>query len=138
MAPRKKAPPAFRFPPVKQAEFLGHLRAGMRRGAAADTLKLERLKVREFIAAHPEFLVLVEDAELDANEHVEEALYQAAISGSVPAAKTWLELKGVQFPEHRGRPANPLPEIPPDPFADLGNVEALDPRRRRKQMEDQQ
>ena len=67
----------------------------MQRGAAAEALDLARQKVREYIATHPAFEAEVEGAELDATEHVQEALYQAAVNGSVSAARTWLELKGM-------------------------------------------
>jgi hypothetical protein len=121
------------FTKVKQGQFLEHIRAGMRRGAAADELSLARIKVREYIANHKDFERLVLDAEVDATEHVEEALYQAAVSGSVAAAKTWLEMHPRQHANQPvGRPATPLPPSSSDPFADLDNVAALDPRRRAK------
>jgi hypothetical protein len=76
------------------------------------------------------------DAEVDATEHVREALYQAAVSGSVAAAKIWLELHGQGLPVS---PAAPLPAStkgrqnqPEDPFSDVDNVTVMDPRRRRK------
>jgi len=75
----------------QQEEFLEHMRSGMRRGAAAEVMELTRIDVQSFIRATPEFERLVIDAEELATEHVEEALYQAAVSGSVPAAKLWLE-----------------------------------------------
>ena len=77
----------------QQDEFIDHMRSGMRRGAAAELMELTRLEVVDFIAANPTFERKVCDAEEMATEHVEEALYQAAVSGSVPAAKLWLELK---------------------------------------------
>jgi hypothetical protein len=75
----------------EQAEFLEHMRSGMRRGAAAEAMGYTRLDVIAFIRPHPDFESAVIDAEELATEHVEEALYQAAVSGSVPAAKLWLE-----------------------------------------------
>lgn len=74
-------------------DFLEHMRAGMRRGAAAELLGLTRMGVLDYIASNDDFRLAVEDAEGMATEHIEEALYQAAVSGSVPAAKIWLELK---------------------------------------------
>lgn len=47
----------------------------------------------DHIALHDDFEAKVIDAEAEATEHVEEALYQAAISGNVAAAKIWLDYK---------------------------------------------
>jgi hypothetical protein len=135
----KASPLTFTKP--KQELFLQQLRAGMRRGAASDVVFGEdanqRRFVRTYIAEHPTFEKKVWDAEVEATEHVEEALYQAAVTGHVAAAKAWIELQG------RGRKAA-LPEAPPEAperptevpgtpdYADLDNVQALDPRRRRE------
>lgn len=119
------------FTRVKQEAFLEHLRAGMRRGAAADELGLARIRVREYIANHKDFERLVRDAEVDATEHVEEALYQAAVSGSVAAAAKWLEM----HPRQGTVTITSSGQAPPpssDPFADLDNVTSLDPRKRHR------
>ena len=127
------------FTGAKQEEFLDLLRRGQRRGAAIDEVfahlppdKGRRRKMRDFIDGNLEFLAAVEDAELDALEDVEEALYQAAISGSVAAAVKWLEMKGATFQEHRGRP--PVPQSAPsgDEGDPLYNVRTLDPRQRQR------
>jgi hypothetical protein len=110
----------------------------MRRGAAADVTfgrddPNRRRQVREYIAEHAEFEKLVLDAETEALEHVEDALYQAATSGNVPAARAWIELT-------RGPPAereDQQPDRPAgadDPFGDL-TVVPLDPRERKRQRE---
>jgi hypothetical protein len=120
------------FTKARRQEFLEHIRAGMQRGAAADALDLSRILVREYILSNKPFERLVLDAEVDATEHVQEALYQAAVSGSVAAAKTWLELHGHTNPV---APRAHVPDLPPassEPFADLDNVSAIDPRRRKK------
>jgi hypothetical protein len=123
------------FQTEEQTLYLEHIRNGMQRGAAAEALGLDRRKVREYISTHSSFLEDVEAAELDAIEHVQEALYQAAINGSVSAARTWLELKGMA-PEGGAAapraPTAPRPSGGGDPFADLDNVEPLDPRRRQR------
>lgn len=82
-----------RFTKAKQEVFLHHMRNGMRRGAAAEALDLTRKEVLDYIADHEEFEAQVLDAEGEATEHVEEALYQAAISGNVGACKMWLDLR---------------------------------------------
>lgn len=115
----------------QRAEYLEHIRAGMRRGAAADAMGLNRRQVREYIEGDPEFEKAVLDGEVDATEHVEEALYQAAVSGNVSAAKTWLEMRG-------GKPAAPAAGRPPAPgdpdeddgFAALDRVVPINRRRR--------
>jgi hypothetical protein len=81
------------FTRAQQEEFLEMLRDGMRRGAAAAALKLERRFVLDFIAENEVFEAEVLDAEGEATEHIEEAIYHAAISGSVAAAKLWMDLR---------------------------------------------
>lgn len=77
----------------QQEEFLEHMRNGMRRGAAANAMGLARKVVLDYISEHEDYETLVLDAEGEATEHVEEALYQAAVSGSVSAAKLWFALR---------------------------------------------
>jgi hypothetical protein len=132
---------------AKQEEFLQHVREGLPRGSAADMIEFSRPKMRDLIEENPEWEKQVLDAEIDATEHVQEALYQAAISGSVAAAKTWLELKGIGISKAKqGRPPklrdDPEEETPPqgkpqtvDPWGDLDNVAVLNPRQRREQRE---
>jgi hypothetical protein len=76
----------------QQADFLAHLRAGMRRGAAAEFLGLSRFTTYAFIAEHPDFERQVLESEDAALENVEEALYQAAVTGNVRACELWLNL----------------------------------------------
>lgn len=123
------------FSPAKREQYLQHIREGVQRGAAADLVQLDRLKVREFIAKNRPFRILVEDAEVDATEHVQEALYQAAVSGNVAASKAWLELRGVGA-EGRERKAasggsasQGAAQGGDEPFGDLDNVSPI--RRKR-------
>jgi hypothetical protein len=74
-------------------EFVRSMRRGMRRGAAAEMLGFKRADVLDYIDANEDFAARVIEAEGEATEHVEEALYQAAVSGNVTAAKIWLELR---------------------------------------------
>jgi hypothetical protein len=69
------------------------MRQGMRRGAAAYALGFERKEILDFIFENEEFEQAVVDAEGEATEHVEEALYQAAVSGNVQACRLWLDLR---------------------------------------------
>jgi len=82
------------FTPEQREAFLNHLRGGMMLGAAAYVLELPRHVIEGYIAEHPEFKLEVRDAEATADEHVHEALYQAAASGNVNACKLWLEMRG--------------------------------------------
>ena len=132
--------PPQRFTVPLRDRFLKNVREGMRRGPAADEIGLPRILVRDFIAGNPDFERLVLDAETDANELVEEALFQAAISGNVSAARAWMELRGggIRHPswsELGTQPPQPPlrgSEPPSDAFEDLDNVQVLDPRKRRE------
>ena len=109
----------------------------MRRGAAAELLGFSRMTVMTFIEDHPDFERQVTDAEGQANEHVEEALFQAAVSGNVAACRAWMELRGGHgLPDHlRGPQTAPeRPTAPSEPDDDdlFGNVTRMDPRQRRK------
>ena len=74
-----------------EEELLALLRRGIRRGAAAEELGFDRAALGLYLEAKPEFAGRVVQAEADANELVEEALFQAAASGNVQAARLWLE-----------------------------------------------
>lgn len=121
------------FTQAKQALFLAHVGNGMRRGKAAEAIGLHRGTVADYIEDHPEFEKVVLRAEDEANENVEEALYQAAISGNVAAARTWLELRA---PERRGTQQQGAGVPPPPPGDDdelfPDNVTHMDPRSRRQ------
>lgn len=71
--------------------FLQNVRDGMRRGSAGEALDLTRTHVFGYIASQPMFEMRVIDAEGEATEHIEEALWQAGASGNVTAARIWLE-----------------------------------------------
>lgn len=74
--------------------YIAHLRAGMRRGAAAEFLGMRRFETYGYIAEHPDYEREVLEAEDAALENVEEALYNAAITGNVRAAELWLNMHG--------------------------------------------
>jgi hypothetical protein len=80
------------FDEAARETFLVHIRAGMRPGAAAEALAIARPVALGYIHDHPEFAMRVLDAEDEAIEHIEEAIYQSGVSGNFPAAKLWLEL----------------------------------------------
>jgi hypothetical protein len=120
-----------RFGKAQRSMFLEHVRAGMPVGRAADALRLDRIAVREYISDNADFRELVEHAQIDATEAIEEALYLAGASGHVNAGLKWLELTGRQI--RPGSQQSPAPEPEADPLADpvTGEVVPLDPRRRK-------
>jgi hypothetical protein len=79
------------FTAEHKEELLAHVRGGMRPGAAAELLGHHRDEIFGLIDSDQEFSERLELAEREATEHVEEALYQAAVSGNVTAARIWLE-----------------------------------------------
>jgi hypothetical protein len=86
--PKRRRP--YKFTPSRRAAYLDRLREGYRRGAAAEAVGVTRQLVTTYCQADKSFSQECEQAELDANEPVEDALYQAALSGNVRAAETWL------------------------------------------------
>ena len=80
------------FDGAAREQFLDHIRAGMRPGAAAEALGFNRVVALGYLQDHPEFALRVLDAEDEAIEHIEEAIYQSGVSGNFQAAKLWLEL----------------------------------------------
>lgn len=90
----------------QREDYLEHLRAGMRRGAAARALGLARATVDGALSEDAEFEAQVREAEADADELIEEALWQAAATGSVPAIALWYQRQGAgRRQEPEGAPA---------------------------------
>lgn len=109
-----------------RADYIAELRAGVRRGAAAERLGLGRFETYAYIAEHPEFDHDVREAEDAALENVEEALYQAAITGNVRAAELWLNMNGRGAKRPAGFPKGATPTSGPQPQDDLdARLEAL-------------
>lgn len=105
------------FGKPQREQFLEEIRRGMRRGLAADALRIQREIVHAYAAEHPEFEDAIKQAERDANEPVEDALYQAAVSGNVTAISLWL----LNRAPDRWRPpgkTTPGAESPADPDPD--------------------
>lgn len=105
------------FDAAARAAFLDHLRGGMMLGAAAYVLQLPRHVVEGYIAEHADYALEVADAKATATEHVQEAVYQAAVSGNIQAAKLWFTLSG-RVPRSGGGSAPP--PSPDAGDADLG------------------
>ena len=110
MADRKP----YKFTNIKKAEYLKELRSGLRRGAAAESVGVTRWTVRNHIKEDPEFGSACLEAEQDAIEEVEDALYDAAIAGNVVAIQVILYNRDPQRwadrrrHEHIGKPGEPV------------------------------
>lgn len=85
----KKGKP-YKLTDKKKELYLDALRRGLRRGAAAESIGMKRWAIRRAAIADPEFAAAIEAAELDAVEAVEDALYDAALSGNVVAIQVVL------------------------------------------------
>jgi hypothetical protein len=80
----------YKFTDIKKAKFLELLSEGSRRGAAAKSIGISRQIITEFAKDNEEFRNAIDEAEMDANEVVEDALYKAACKGNVVAIQVWL------------------------------------------------
>src|SRR5499427_9909815 len=92
---KKKRPPRRpfdKFGPTKRAQYLQLLREGNHRSTSARAVGVSHELVRLF--KHSEQGKDFEDLEVDAEQEacglVEDALYQAALSGNVVACQVWL------------------------------------------------
>jgi hypothetical protein len=79
-----------KFTPKAREEYLAGLRQGLRPGKAANNAGVSRWTVGNYRRAHADFADAERDAMLDSVEMVEDALFQAAVSGNVTACQVWL------------------------------------------------
>lgn len=75
----------YKFTSEKRSMYVKLLRKGLRRCAAARKVGLSRWTLRQYINADPEFATEVAEAEMEAHELVEDALFQKAVNGNVTA-----------------------------------------------------
>lgn len=80
----------YKFTKARQAEFLRLTREGMRRSAAARKVGLTPSTVIHHAANYPEFAKALDEAEREATDQVEDALFQSALGGNVTAQQVWL------------------------------------------------
>ncbi len=106
-----------KFSSVKKEAYFQALRDGARRGAAALAAGVGIHTVRNHRAKDMEFRAAEDQAELDACEIIEDALFQAASSGNVPSMifflcnrmpERWLNTQ-TQKHEHSGPGGGPVP-----------------------------
>ena len=81
---------AGKFGVRKQQQFLKLLEEGSRRGAAASQVGISYVTVWRRIRDDQDFADLVDSVEMKADEEVEDALREAALSGNVTACQVWL------------------------------------------------
>ena len=79
-----------KFDRAKKDEYLDLLREGIRRGQAARQVGVDRATVQRHMQRYPSFAEEVSQAEMLADDEVENALYTAAVSGNVTACQVWL------------------------------------------------
>jgi len=82
--------PNSKFGVRKREAYLQLLREGSRRHAAARSIGVAPSTVSRFAREHADFALAIEEAEMEANQIVEDALFQAAASGNVIACQVWL------------------------------------------------
>lgn len=86
--PRKHRP---KFTQALQEAFLENLRKGFGEGRSARKCGIERTTIWRKKERSEKFRKDVEQARMDADDAVEEALYKGALSGSFNAQKYWLQ-----------------------------------------------
>ena len=80
-----------KFTELKKQKYLGLLRKGLRRGKAAEAVGTNRDHIYQYVKKHPDFRNLVEQAEADACEDVEDALYKKCVEDRhFPSIVFWL------------------------------------------------
>ena len=80
----------YKFDDIKKAEYIKLISSGVRRGIAAKAVGVTRQTISVHMQNDAEFKKTVSEAELDADEPVENALYESAKSGNVVAIQVWL------------------------------------------------
>lgn len=81
---------SYKFTDNKKKEYLELLRHGGRRYASAKAVGVTPQTVNAHVKDNPEFAKAVDEAEMEANEQVEDALFMTATSGNVTAMQVWL------------------------------------------------
>lgn len=80
----------YKFTKEKQEEFLRLTQEGQRRSAAARAIGLRPQTVSYHAIKYPAFAKALDEAEREATEQVEDALFQSALGGNVTAQQVWL------------------------------------------------
>ena len=81
---------AYKFTNERRRKYLEGLSRGLRRGAAAKAAGVDRGTIRNAQKSDEAFATSCEEAEMDACDQVEEALWKKALDGNVTAMLVWL------------------------------------------------
>ncbi len=79
-----------KFDQQRQEKYLALVRGGMRRGPAADAVGVSRCLLWQYRKVNAEFVEAEVQAEMDACDIIEDALFNEAKEGNVRACETWL------------------------------------------------
>lgn len=79
-----------KFTPDRQEAFLEGLRRGMRLSAAAEAVGVSWSTVRNYSKIYSDFKTRMDEAEAQACDVVENALFEKAKSGNITAIELWL------------------------------------------------
>lgn len=79
-----------KFSAKKREAYLTKLRKGNHKTAASRSVGVSHALVCLYRQANPEFADLEEQAQMEANGLVENALFQSAVGGNVTACQVWL------------------------------------------------
>ena len=101
----------------KRKQFLKLLEDGSRRMAAAQMVGISYMTVYRQLKSDQEFAEAVDEAEMNVDEQVVDALFDAAVSGNVTACQVWLYNRRPeqwsdrrnQRIEHSGPDGGPIP-----------------------------
>lgn len=87
---KKKARPPYKFDDIKKEAYFTSLRNGLGRMAAARSVGCTPEWMERLMRRDATFKQAISRAELEANQKVENALFEAAVSGNVVACQVWL------------------------------------------------
>lgn len=85
-----KKPRREKFDALKREAFLDLLRKGIRRVNACKKVGITRPTFNKCMNNNPKFAEEVSQAEMDANELIEQALFNTALKGNPTAQQVWL------------------------------------------------
>jgi len=87
---RPKPRPPYKFDDIKKEAYFESLKNGLGRMAAARSVGCTPEWMEKLMRRDPDFKKAISQAELEANQKVENALFEAALSHNVVACQVWL------------------------------------------------
>lgn len=116
-----------KFDRQRKKAFLDLLRKGVRRSHACKKVGISRTTLHKHIEKYPHFREKINDAEMDANELVEDSLFKAALNGNVTAQQVWLYNRDPETWRDQRRPmVSNMLAVKEKLTAVLGKIEAAD------------